>query len=61
MRELQKNDLDWGTTQWGTTQWGSLLSVSVEVDAKNSSWRALTLAQPELGLDKKYLDQVCIY
>ena len=48
MRELQKNDFDAN----------SLLSVSLYQDIKNSSWRALHLGQPDLGLKKEYFDQV---
>ena len=48
MRKLQKNDFDAN----------SLLSVSLSEDIKNSSWRALHLGQPGLGLNKEYFDQV---
>ena len=49
MRDLQRNDFDGN----------SLLVLSVSQDVKNSSWRALHLGQPGLGMEKEYLDQVC--
>ena len=49
MRDLQRNDFDGN----------SLLVLSVSQDVKNSSWRALHLGQPGLGMEKEYFDQVC--
>ena len=48
MRELQKNDFDGN----------GLVQLSVSQDVKNSSWRALHLGQPGLGMEKEYFDQV---
>jgi len=47
VRELQKNDFDGN----------GLVQLSVSQDVKNSSWRALHLGQPGLGMEKEYFDQ----